>query len=734
MPNRTLWSRKSKTGIHLRLFGCLLLFAAPSVRAQAPLIYVNDSTTVSRISFRFPETRSFEPEQLKAQLATTDPTWWHRLKETRGLRWLPIARVTHLFSPIDLQKDVVRLRKFYNRNGFLQPRIDYPASELDTTNNTIRIIFTIREGPPLAISTIDFVTPDGTPLADTFTGRLRATWQQRAQRLRRQIGQRLTDFVQLQLQDEAIAWLKDRGFVFVTVNTNTRIDTNQNTATLRFEIDTGPQAYISDILIEGNDSVRDEVVERELPFERGDRFSNRKLVQGQQELFGLNLFRVALADIPPQPIDSTVDVRFRLSEGNLRYISSLVGYDREGGVRFQGSWNHRNFLGDARNLTFGLTAITGWTPGFFQPPDEGLTQRRFRFEIPVRQPYVFVTNLSATFTPFAQFEYDPNLQQSDRLFEINRGTLGFESLLYYELLPFRTVSTQYQFARSFLYTDPRADSLSNDFYSTSLVSLTGTFGDVDNFLNPRRGIVTRPTVEAAGGVLGAGVEFFKLSNEVSAYVPVARGTTLITRFFMGQMWPLATSAAALAGRLGTTDSLTYENRFDNVRFYAGGSGDVRGWNNQLVGDKIARATPVRDSTGAVQLDGDGRPQINDARYEAIGGEQKLRGSIELRFPLPRLNNNWRAAIFLDAGQVSDDAFDLGEMRYGTGLGIRYRTPIGFMSFDVAYKLNPSDADLRRPADVYLFENAAELGWTTPEAPPDRFTRRLGFHLSIGQSF
>lgn len=711
----------------------LLLMSKPAT-AQQQLIFANDSTTVREISFRFPESRSFESDQLKAQLATTEPSWWDRLKRRRWLRWLPLSQKTHPFNPIDLQKDVVRLRNFYKRNGFLEPRIDYPASGVDTTRNTIRIIFTIREGPPLRIEAIDFVTPDGTRLADTFTGRLRTTWEAQTARLRRQVGERLTDFVQLQIQDQAITWLKDRGFVFVEINTRTHIDTNRNTATLLFEIDPGPQAYVSDILIEGNNSVRDEVVERELPFERGDRFSSRKLTAGQQELFGLNIFRVALADVPPQPVDSTVDVRIRLTEGNLRYVSSLIGYDREGGVRYQGSWNHRNFLGDARSLTLGLTAITGWTPGFLRPPDGGLTQRRFRFETPIRQPYVFITNLSATFTPFTQFEYDPNLEASDRLFEVNRGTVGFESLLYYEILPFRTASTQYQFTRSFLYTDPRADTLSNDVFNTSIFSLTGTVGDVNNFLNPRRGVLSRPTVEIAGGVLNAGVEFFKLSHDLSIYVPVARGTTLTTRLFMGHMWLFGRSQDALAGRLTSTDSLTYENRFDAYRFYAGGTNDVRGWSGQLIGDKIARATPITDSTGTVLLDSEGRPRLTDVRYEAIGGDTKLRGSIELRFPLPRLANTWRGVTFLDFGHVTEDRINLGRIRYGTGFGIRYRTPVGLFGFDVAYKLNPSRLDLRRPDDVYRFENAETLGWANPEPPEERFGRRFGFHLSIGQSF
>jgi outer membrane protein insertion porin family len=69
------------------------------------------------------------------------------------------------------------------------------------------------------------------------------------------------------------------------------------------------------------------------------------------------------------------------------------------------------------------------------------------------------------------------------------------------------------------------------------------------------------------------------------------------------------------------------------------------------------------------------------------------------------------------------------MMYSVGGGIRYETPVGFLRFDLAYKLNPSSLDLRNPADVYRYQN----GYTT--TLPDHLpTRRFNIHISIGQAF
>ena len=76
------------------------------------------------------------------------------------------------------------------------------------------------------------------------------------------------------------------------------------------------------------------------------------------------------------------------------------------------------------------------------------------------------------------------------------------------------------------------------------------------------------------------------------------------------------------------------------------------------------------------------------------------------------------------GQVSDGAVETKRFRYGTGAGIRYATPVGLLSLDLAYKLNPDDQDLRHARDVYY------LGADAPASNGRRWT----FHLSIGQAF
>jgi translocation and assembly module TamA len=106
------------------------------------------------------------------------------------------------------------------------------------------------------------------------------------------------------------------------------------------------------------------------------------------------------------------------------------------------------------------------------------------------------------------------------------------------------------------------------------------------------------------------------------------------------------------------------------RFYAGGSGTIRGYRYQAVG-------PLFDN---------GNP---------IGGTAINAGSVELR---QRIGMNFGTAVFLDAGNVSQNLSPFnGQLKTGAGVGLRYYTPIGPIRLDVAVPLqrrsgpNPDDA-------------------------------------------
>jgi outer membrane protein insertion porin family len=70
-----------------------------------------------------------------------------------------------------------------------------------------------------------------------------------------------------------------------------------------------------------------------------------------------------------------------------------------------------------------------------------------------------------------------------------------------------------------------------------------------------------------------------------------------------------------------------------------------------------------------------------------------------------------AAVFLDGGNVFDRVteLDLGALRGSVGFGVRYKSPIGPIRFDVGFKLD------RR-----------EIGGEPESA--------RAFHFSIGQAF
>ncbi|MGH7191227.1 MAG: BamA/TamA family outer membrane protein, partial [Acetobacteraceae bacterium] len=120
------------------------------------------------------------------------------------------------------------------------------------------------------------------------------------------------------------------------------------------------------------------------------------------------------------------------------------------------------------------------------------------------------------------------------------------------------------------------------------------------------------------------------------------------------------SVLALRGMVGVALGTGLDALPADKRFYAGGSGTVRGYKYLSVGPQFPDGTPS-------------------------GGTAFSAGSIELR---QRVFGNWGMAAFLDGGQVSTngDPFS-GGLHFGAGGGIRYYTPIGPIRLDAAVPLN-----------------------------------------------
>lgn len=97
-----------------------------------------------------------------------------------------------------------------------------------------------------------------------------------------------------------------------------------------------------------------------------------------------------------------------------------------------------------------------------------------------------------------------------------------------------------------------------------------------------------------------------------------------------------------------------DNMPASLRFFAGGDQSIRGYGYQTI-------SPV-DASG----------QLTGARYLTTG-------SIEYGHPVAE---KWRLATFVDAGTATNDYLD--PIKVGTGLGIRWLSPLGPIRFDLAF--------------------------------------------------
>ncbi len=746
-----------------KVLGVILagVLVVPVAVAQQDLLGVNHATVIRSVDFthvdadRYPSL--FTSKELEDQIATRAPGWRTRLRHRLGLSDLWDYRL----NPIELQRDVVRLRTTYHDAGYLHAFIDYAGSRLDSVANAVDIQFNIRQGPPVIIQDVGFFAAEGY-LASHLDGDTRTRWIAFRDRTSFKRGDRFTYFEAVRIEDQVLNWLKDEGYAFAELYSVIEVDSLYNTADISFVVDPGLRGVFSSISIEGAHRVNDKVVRRALPFTEGDAFAMRRLIDAQRALFGLGLFHVAQVELPPQPRDSTVDVQITLRQARLRHLAAETGYHQRSGLTAEGIWSHRNFLGSARTLTVAAEIQSGLLAS------SGLgtqASRLLRASVALTQPYIGTPRLSVVVEPFIQFERDPLLYDVIGGLGLNRREYGINSTLLYGLLEVRATSLRYSFSRATQFSGAR-ESAGNvrDAYGKSALTLSGTLGWTDDFLRPRRGVVIRPLLEQAGqferwlGVKQLGLEYVKAQVDMAGYIPITRAVNVSIRLGTGRLWPTGPRTIELYDQEGILTPFDaqfvapLENRFDAARFYVGGAEDVRGWSAGLVGPKTNRTEYLRDEQGQIVILGDA-PATQFEQFEPVGGLARVVAGAEVRF---RIVGKWHGAAFVDAGQVSargpancvdllytdtarsevasvqcgvsdDGRWRWNNFKVGAGAGLRYDTPIGFLRLDLAAKLNPDALDLQTPRNAFLsLQDHVDVQRSN--------LHRYNIHFSIGQAF
>ena len=486
----------------------------------------------------------------------------------------------------------------------------------------------------------------------------------------------------------------------------------------------GDQITIDRILINGNSRIATTLIQRELTIQPGRPISDDAMIESQRRLAELGLFRRVRITELPRTGSLTRDVLVDLEEaatttidyGGGLEVGRIGGADAEGfaideldiGPRGFFAISRRNLWGKNRSVTlFGRVTVRRGeeesdTGGELPDPDTAAESGGYGFHdyrglFTFREPRAFGTTGDAQFTAF--------IEQARRTsFSFNRK--GLTSDYARRIAAAVTVTGRYTFDYTNVFFQ-EAISVDDQLLIDRLfpqVRLSKVFGAIlrdsrDDVLDPQRGSVLGVDTSLAAKVLGSEVGFVKSFAQGFTYrrlpgraVVVAAGARLGVAVGFAQAVPPVLEIAHLRQGYGGQDggqaslrdadsgqaATTLTRAVDRIeafptvirelpaseRFFAGGDTTVRGFALDRLGS-------------AETLDPQGFPK---------GGNAMAIFNLETRAPYWK---NLQFVWFLDTGNVFRRVTDvrLDEMRVASGIGFRYRSPIGPLRVDWGWKVS-----------------------------------------------
>jgi outer membrane protein assembly factor BamA len=327
---------------------------------------------------------------------------------------------SHPFDPVEMGRDVARLRHYYQRSGFPKADVDYQA-KYQAKSDVMWVTYRIAEGPPLTVDTLAFGGMDSTLVLPEG---LERSWQ-RFVRKQREGTERAGEDERRALADSTVRWFRAHGYPFANARVVARIDSAANRADLSVQVSPGRRYRIGRIEVTGNETIPEREIVRQLSVHAGEWYDAHALEQARQQLTQMDILRLASVDVPRDSAsDTSVVVMLHMAENPKHLIKGEGGYIASGGLTAQGTWANRSWLGGLRTLTVAATAQTGVAA--LEYP----AQQYYRLSLSAFQPYVGDRRLSAVGGPFIEYRNDLR----DRSW-----AAGFEGALVWAPAPLRSM-------------------------------------------------------------------------------------------------------------------------------------------------------------------------------------------------------------------------------------------------------------------------------------------------------
>ena len=467
------------------------------------------------------------------------------------------------------------------------------------------------------------------------------------------------------------------------------------------KIDEGPQVRIGELLVRGNRHTREGVIRSRISLRPGDLYRLEQAISDQRSITSLSVFnsvRVKLVneEHPAEQKDVVADV----VERNRHLVELSPGISSAEGPRLRTTYSFLNLLGTASQFTASLKLNRQIFFNLYGDFAESMQQRfdsyhgieqltralEREIRVGVRSP------------PIRALFGDPLLRIDlvDQRLNAARYSFDSQALIFgvdMALPAHFKSSVEAQLGFINLECNPIDPLCNEDLDLRHLQSRPLEVGEHwifktgpllvwdhrDNPLNPSRGIFASARYTYAFGA--------QLHEGATSYTPFAfnKYEANLTGYI-----PLWRAVFAVAARVGVVHLLASQVPLDE-RFFLGGRDTLRGYiESTLIPQDACLVNAATDplppgchgSVVAQALPGGGtNPPLSN------GGNTFLLLKTELRLPV---RDHLSVALFADFGNLwlefsPKDTFNL---RMGTGVGLRYATPVGAMAIDLGINPNP----------------------------------------------
>ena len=200
------------------------------------------------------------------------------LQTKRGSK-IPWGHKTY-FDRRAFEADLERIQAFYRDRGFPDARVASFDVKLNDTQDQVDVTVRISEGQPTIVSAIDLTGFD-----------VLKPGEQRSLRdsLPLQVNKPLDRPLALASRERALNALRDQGFPYADVAFSQQ-GAGGNKVKVAFSATPGTLAHFGPIKIDGEKSVGENIVRRQLTYKEGDLFSRKEMRESQRKLYNLELF------------------------------------------------------------------------------------------------------------------------------------------------------------------------------------------------------------------------------------------------------------------------------------------------------------------------------------------------------------------------------------------------------------------------------------------------------------